>query len=488
MPTQCSIQPLPPGTVVMERYQIEKHVGSGGMSHVYKARDLHLGERVVAVKQGFGLQSREGSSQEEADILIRLRHPALPTILDYRPQDEFGMSYLVMTYIEGETVQSWFDRNGRSCPASQALEFAVQLCEVLQYLHERNEVKLIYRDLKPSNVMMDAGGNLYLIDFGISRHYKEHQTRDTVAIGTVGFAAPEQYGTDQTDHRSDLYALGAFLYYLLSGGKLPPMLDECGPGHLPGIDGLFYQVIYKLLKRNPNERYQSAGELKHQLSGLDSRRSPYSNREPRSPSLFLRQRLIAFIGLHSGAGTSFLVKGLEHILKGLGVPVKTVIIQDRANISALPGLKEPVLLADLPSGYFGHPVAAEADAVVIISSSLPEAMSEQSAVDYARISQQWAEQGKQVIWLANRDLPFHGRKRWIQAMPTAPLCFVPDFPYAWIAESYWTGLTWLERSEARETFEKALFPLIESLLPEIKTNQPRKLLHPILKRIGLASN
>ena len=213
---------LTPNLLLKQRYRIIGTIGQGGFGAVYKAEDVQLGNRLLAVKE---MSQNNLSSQEiaeaaenfkrEAHILAALKHPNLPSI--YEQFSEAGRWYLVMDFIEGETLEEHVkkDPQGHLSP-KETLEIGMQLCTVLAYLHKR-QPPIIFRDLKPSNIMLTPEGNLYLIDFGIARHFKPGQKKDTIAFGSPGYAAPEQYGKAQTTPRSDIYSLGATLYQLLTG-------------------------------------------------------------------------------------------------------------------------------------------------------------------------------------------------------------------------------------------------------------------------------
>jgi serine/threonine protein kinase len=152
--------------------------------------------------------------QQEAVILAGLNHPGLTAVHDYFVEN--GSFYLVMEFVQGETLQQAWERAGRRFNETQVVAWAQQLCEVLTYLH-RQQPPIVFRDLKPANIMLQPDGRLKLIDFGIARQFDPSKTSDTVKFGTPGYAAPEQYGRGQTDARSDLYALGIVLHQLLSG-------------------------------------------------------------------------------------------------------------------------------------------------------------------------------------------------------------------------------------------------------------------------------
>jgi eukaryotic-like serine/threonine-protein kinase len=203
------------------RYRIINQVGTGGFGVVYKAVDLAYADQLVAIKaiNLDGLRPQEvieaiDAFNREVLMLSHLSHPNLPRIYDHYATSEF--CYMVMEFIKGETIEQYANRapEGR-LPLSEVLDIAIQLCTVLDYLHSQ-QPPVIFRDLKPSNVMRTPRGHIYLIDFGIARHFKPGQAKDTAALGSPGYAAPEQYGRAQTTPRSDIYSLGALLHHLLT--------------------------------------------------------------------------------------------------------------------------------------------------------------------------------------------------------------------------------------------------------------------------------
>lgn len=213
---------LPGQTLLNNRYQLDRLIGQGGMGAVYRAIDTTFNNRTVAIKEmsRAGLpparvQEAEESFQRESSLLTGLLHPNLPRIYDNFTEDE--RSYLVMDFIEGQTLDDYLAQlGGGSLPLEQALKWGEELCDVLSYLHE-HQPPIIFRDLKPSNVMIDKRGHIFLIDFGIARIFKPGKQHDTVALGSPGYAAPEQYGKAQSTPRSDIYSLGAVLHFLLTG-------------------------------------------------------------------------------------------------------------------------------------------------------------------------------------------------------------------------------------------------------------------------------
>jgi serine/threonine protein kinase/uncharacterized membrane protein len=216
----------PPGLLathmlLKQRYRILRTIGSGGMGAVYAAEDIDLGDRLVAIKEmsqqklsAQGITDAAENFKREAHMLARLQNPNLPSIHDYFT--EGGHWYLVMEFIPGETLQKYLAQHSGKLSVEEAVQIGSVLCSVLDYLHSQKP-PIIFRDLKPSNIMRTPEGEIYLIDFGIARHFKPGQAKDTAAFGSAGYASPEQYGHSQTTPRSDIYSLGGVLYYMLSG-------------------------------------------------------------------------------------------------------------------------------------------------------------------------------------------------------------------------------------------------------------------------------
>jgi serine/threonine-protein kinase len=209
------------GTLLNERYRILKVLGQGGMGTVYLAEHTRL-DTHVAVKEVCGVLSntaelREAltNSEQEGRLLVRLHHPNLPQVTDaFVENDRF---YLVMEYIEGETLEAKLRmQNGQPLDLVSVVNWGVQIASVLKYLHSQNP-PIIFRDLKPANIMVTSDGTLRLIDFGIARRFQKGAKADTDPLGSVGYSPPEQFGDRQTDSRSDIYAFGATLHQLLTG-------------------------------------------------------------------------------------------------------------------------------------------------------------------------------------------------------------------------------------------------------------------------------
>ncbi|HVB22866.1 MAG TPA: serine/threonine-protein kinase [Ktedonobacteraceae bacterium] len=208
--------------LLKQRYRILAQVGNGGFSVVYKAEDTRDGNREVAIKAItlHGLQPQEIIEATEAfnrEILILsdLKHRNLPRIRDHFSDTRCW--YLVMDYIEGTSLEKHLENMpGGRLPLEEVLDIGVLLCDVLDYLHGCTP-SVIFRDLKPANIILTVDGHLALIDFGIARRFKPGQQKDTMVFGSPGYAAPEQYGKAQTTPRADIYSLGALLHQLLTG-------------------------------------------------------------------------------------------------------------------------------------------------------------------------------------------------------------------------------------------------------------------------------
>lgn len=257
------------GSMIADKYEILKLIGKGGMSEVYLAMDQNLNKQwaVKEIKKRAWDKNNQvviQSAIAEANMMKRLDHPCLPRIVDIIDREE--VIYIVMDYVEGETLKRVVDREGAQ-KQEHVLQWALSLCDVLMYLHSQNP-PIIYRDMKPANIMLQPNGNIKLIDFGIAREYKEKNIEDTVSLGTKGYAAPEQFGgRGQTDIRTDIYCLGVTLYHLVTGKNPAEPPYEIYPiRHWDGrLSAGLEKIIQKCTQANPDERYQSDEELKYAL-------------------------------------------------------------------------------------------------------------------------------------------------------------------------------------------------------------------------------
>ncbi|TCN24109.1 protein kinase domain-containing protein [Mesobacillus foraminis] len=278
------------GTIIDDRYEILKEIGRGGMSVVYLAMDNRLNKSLV-VKD---IRKRANSNNEllinslvvEANMLKRLDHGALPRIYDII--DSAGDIYVVMDYIEGESLKEKLKREGKIA-ADEVIDWARQLSHVLGYLHSRKPNPIIYRDMKPDNVMLTPEGKIKLIDFGIAREYKTDTSSDTTNLGTKGYAAPEQLSGKQTDARTDIYSLGVTLYHLVTGKSLSEPPYEVKPIRQwdPALPEGLEHIINKCTQSEPGDRYQTCEELAYDLENIDRLTQGYKNRLMKQLTLFL---------------------------------------------------------------------------------------------------------------------------------------------------------------------------------------------------------
>ena len=282
------------GQTLKQRYLVLSVIGQGGFGTIYKAEDLVLNHAVRAIKEmrvnNLDYQEQQqaiAAFQHEASILAGLMHPHLPRIYDHF--EDQGHWYLVMDFIEGETLEEHMQKMpDHALSVLLAISYALQLCNVLYYLHTR-QPPIIFRDLKPANIMVSADhllipstndalassfaqvlgkevsslyttedDHLYLIDFGIARLFKPGQIKDTLALGSPGYAAPEQYGKAQTTQKADIYALGATLHAMLSGRdpgddpfQFPPLVLPRYPQIESALNGLIVQMVEMNKERRP---------------------------------------------------------------------------------------------------------------------------------------------------------------------------------------------------------------------------------------------
>lgn len=261
-----------------DRYRLLAPVGTGGFAIVYKAIDTHASDELVAIKQIHlrGLASQEAieatdAFNRELHMLSPLKHPHLPRIHEHFTDADHW--YLVMDFVEGETLEHYQERRtqgGRTgLPLTEVLSIGLQLCSVLDYLHTRQPA-IIFRDLKPGNILRTTRGHLFLIDFGIARHFKPGQMKDTIPFGSPGYAAPEQYGKAQTAPSADIYSLGALLHHLLCGDDPSETPFYFAPLRLYGERELsdLEALIMRMVQMDARKRPENIGVVKAELQRL----------------------------------------------------------------------------------------------------------------------------------------------------------------------------------------------------------------------------
>jgi outer membrane protein assembly factor BamB len=273
---------LKPGVVLQGRYRVHDVLGIGGMSTVYRGRDLHFAgvDRACAVKEMFNVgddarmrQLRLTNFQREAALLAQLTHVAIPRIYDYF--EYHGSIYLVLELVEGHDLETILGQRGEPFSEEQLLVWSLELCDVLAYLHKWQPEPIIFRDLKPSNIMIRTNGMLTLVDFGIARVFAPNE-KGTM-IGTEGYAPPEQY-KGKADARGDIYAFGATLHHLATGsdprGEIPFTFAQRPPRRLnSALTPEFEQLILKAVAYSPADRFQSVDEVREALLDIQEQRS-----------------------------------------------------------------------------------------------------------------------------------------------------------------------------------------------------------------------
>lgn len=278
------------GSLVDGKYKILNKIGQGGMSVVYLAMNERANKQwAIKEVRKDGVQNFEVVKQgliAETEMLKKLSHPNLPSIIDVIDGD--GTFLIVMDYIEGRHLESVVKEYGAQSQ-EDVIEWAKQLCDVLSYLHSRKP-PIIYRDMKPSNVMLKPDGKVMLIDFGTAREFKENSVADTTCLGTQGYAAPEQYGGHgQTDARTDIYCLGATLYHLLTGHNPGEPPYEMYPIRYwnPELSSGLEEIILKCTQKNPDDRYQNCGELLYALEHYNELDFEYKRKQTLKWRVFL---------------------------------------------------------------------------------------------------------------------------------------------------------------------------------------------------------
>jgi len=279
------------GQVIDDKYEILKLIGQGGMSRVYLAMDKRLNKQwaIKEIEKRAKDKNNEiviQSAIAEANLIKQLDHPAIVRIVDII--DNGDVIYIIEDYIEGETLSSVLETQGAQ-PQELVIEWAMQICEALEYLHTRKP-PIIYRDMKPANVMIKPDGNIKVIDFGIAREYKDQSLADTVSLGTKGYAAPEQFGgKGQTDARTDVYCLGVTLYHLLTGqNPCEPPYEIYPIRHWnPQLSAGLEAIIQKCTQLNPDDRYQSCAELLYALHHYEEYGAAYRARQKRKLNSFI---------------------------------------------------------------------------------------------------------------------------------------------------------------------------------------------------------
>lgn len=509
---------LTAGDVVAGRYQVHSLVGSGGMGQVYIAKDLKLKGKRWAMKEVPHLRTAD-LFLREAKIMAQLNHPCLPNIIDYIAPNKAGFAYLIMDYIEGMTLDKWFNR--RDFSLVEILDMTLQLCGCFRYLHELLPHPIVYRDLKPSNVMVDELGQVKLIDFGTARMFEANKQTDTYPLGTFHFAAPEQLEGTQTDPRTDLYGIGALMYYLLTGRYFN--VERKSLAHwCPNAPRKMIYIVDQLLAPDRNKRIQSAAVLEHMLHELRLTIHPEMT-EKLHPPLHKHTKLIVVGGLYRGAGATFAsiqIARLLHVEKishnmteyvgthpqlydwlngDQNCPKNYVYYPERTPFNQqyiewktgrtvwyplrpvltkvetytrfdvcywLRHITEPVTIVDISTQWADHNVqqlCKQADLICFVADPQRARFNGLSARLHVQHALRWREKGKNVQFLANRSLDSLKMKPWFDAFPWFPAASIPNVDYAQIVEAEQKEKMIQDRPDLLQACRHSLATLIELL-------------------------
>lgn len=509
------------GELFGDRYRIVMQIGKGGMGRVYLAEDIRLGNKLRALKLTRPLPDESRSFLPEAQLLSELDHPHLPAITDYFPPDEEGIACIVMDYVAGDTLAERFERYGFRLPFGFVLRVLIQLCEVLIYLHGQN-VPIVFRDLKPANVLLDRHNEAILVDFGIARRYQPGRVSDTLQLGTPGFAAPEQLRGEQSDSRTDMYGLGALAYHLLSGGKFARQhqgeLKRALQGDVPRE---FALLLGKLLADHPIERPQSASQLWQELTTMQQENDHSIGKEDgiRTGEEVV---VVAIVSAYPGAGATLTALVASSSLARLGIahalvecpggeaemyswldgarkmPKGAVYAEASGLQPAAPAWRKGsaayyplnpfACLPDTPSGSFadwlgrlGVPVVLldissrweqqgmrewiihTANQLWMVGDCYPMKWSPQRQAACIELQKLANQRKRKISWIANRDQSFRERKQWLELFPAKPVAFLPELTSPTFLHVLWQGEGFAKISETTKRIDAALKTLIRTL-------------------------
>ncbi len=284
------------GKIVFEKYEIIREMKTSELVSVYEARHIYLHSSWVIKK----INAHHPLYIKEVEILKSLNHESIPLITDVFLEGD--QTYIIREYIDGSTLGEIIREQG-VMTENQVLHLGIQICQVLEYLHTHFEQPLIYRDIKPDNIILSNQNQIKLIDFGIARFYQGNKDADTEYLGTRGFAAPEQYGIGQTDIRTDVFGVGILLYYLLTQKNLMSTSIRLEPirFYRDDVSGHIERIIQKASQFNVEERYTSIIELKNALQYLQEVQSVANLG---CELINHKEKIITVSGIKSGIGTT----------------------------------------------------------------------------------------------------------------------------------------------------------------------------------------
>ena len=504
--------PFREGDVVGDRYSIVRRIGEGGMGRVYLADDLRLKGQRWAVKWVPVDAAFPSQPEKEAAIMTSLRHPSLPRIVDYFAVDGEGVC-IVMDYIEGETLLQRSAAHDHALPWTTVVHYGAQLCDLLDYLHSLDS-PIVFRDMKPSNVIVGPDDEVRLIDFGIARTFKEGKASDTVHVGSVGFAAPELLANRQTDHRADLYSLGSLLYFLLSGGQFYNFTKTPIEALAAAIPTELAAALRRLLADEPSQRFPDAKSAKEALLRQRSGESVVGGGSGSVPANGIaatgRRTVVAVYGLFPKVGATFLAVALARQLAERKLHTTYLAFpwapgdaylrmlsqtknggsdwrEERLAWRLLPtGREEDATAFDLAALYkllfetkgdvavFDVPSSADeaaaeallrvADVVVAVAAPDPGGLRSGAAVDNWRRINACAGDGR-VEWVANRMPSGVRLSDFYKLFSAKPAGAVREFPYDRAIAAKWDGRFLCDEGDVREELSHALQALLRRIAP-----------------------
>ncbi|WP_162341851.1 serine/threonine protein kinase [Paenibacillus paridis] len=524
------------GTMIGGRYRIIREIGRGGMGSVYLAEDVKLANKLRAIKVLEPNLHKNIMLADEAQLMMKINHPHLPLIVDYFGRSELGFEAVVMEYIEGCTLAELFRNPKTHFSFAELIQLALQLCSALNHLHSY-QPPIIHRDLKPSNVMIDKQGDAKLIDFGISRQYKKGQLQDTLQLGTRGFAAPEQIEGGQSNERTDVYGLGALLFYLASkGASYRPSFGSRGEMEpfrqlQADVPEAFKMVLLRMLQAAPHLRYGSILEVEQALQPF----TMYYNlsaaqqeiRAPKRGAAVIKPIRVSVLSLSSGAGATFLTHALAELLGRKGMTVTAVEHelakpewhawfsgqQNKQPHQAGAGDSRFIQFSDreqMVNWYYLHPEQRSQSGIVedgrfeqllrhtggliqlidlssqwsdakslqlLYESSLVLVVADPAASKWQAndlrqlysIRRKLQPSGRQLKFIANKDLSFRGRNEWLSLFPEAPFVILPRLDEEKLLSMQYGGRRATDDSRMRKQLNQAFLPIFKHIYNEINT-------------------
>lgn len=503
------------GAIVASRYIVQRFIGGGAMSEVYVVQDLRLQGKLWALKRNDRARFPQGAHSLEAELLMQLQHPQLPLIVDYIPPNEEQVEYLIMDFIEGESLAKVMAQHQNGLKLSLVLSITQQLLAALDYLHRR-QPSIIHCDLKPGNVMIDHLGNVRLIDFGIAETGELSITHHAMGMGTPGFAAPEQYRREPCDERTDLYSLGALLYCMLSGQRFVSHWMNAIK-HLPdGLPPRLLTLLEQLLNPSRERRPASVDVVRQQIHTLSQ--SFNESLAPLSFAVRTSSKIeVAVVALAPHSGATFITMALAHLwarssgdrcaaveyctpypawhtllapasgksasshdiryetVRHLGVSwymlhehyTRPAHVDEQTHHRALlAALREQVVFIDMSSPWDDqHRVAQleQADVCLIVGDPYVGRWSASTVRRARQVANHRRQAKRPTYFVANQDVPFPQRKEWLAHFSQLPQVYVPHFATETVVKAHWKRQLLSETPAVTTVLENVFAPLLQTI-------------------------